>query len=288
MKFAYDFLTQCAVLLLHCYSLVIYARVLSDDVSSPRILPTPTNLTVAAGDVAKIECKIQNLGGRTVVWRRASEPNPLSIGTMPYTEKHRIRVQHRGQLWTIYIGNVQPADSGVYECQISSKENLRKLFMLRVNDVADTSGTMKPTIHVRGTEVVEVGQPIRLECNTSRIVDSPQALDWFRNGDKIRPNFSRKVTIKSGELRGTGLFTSRLEIEHSQKSDTGMYLCRNAEEDVARIYVDVLNTYSSNVKRGGSLSSEGSGSSKGSGSSPMCSVCQLWALVTVCLSLLLL
>lgn len=68
-----------------------------------------------------------------VAWRRASEPNPLSIGTTPFTEKHRVRVQHRGQLWTIYIGNVQPADSGVYECQISSKENLRKLFMLRVN-----------------------------------------------------------------------------------------------------------------------------------------------------------
>ncbi|XP_064609164.1 MAM domain-containing glycosylphosphatidylinositol anchor protein 1-like [Liolophura sinensis] len=226
-------------------------RIRDNSLPTPRFLPSPVNVTFTKGEEAILQCSIENLGARVVVWRKASEPNPLTIGLVPYIENPRLSVTHDKSRshWKLHIKNVKPRHAGVYECQISSKSNLIKLIMLRVND---SPSQIKPSIQISGTEVVDVGQPIKLQCNVTGGSKSLQALDWFKDGDKMTPNFANKISISKFEVTGTNTFTSYLEIEHSKIEDSGTYLCRNTDVEVARMYVSVLNTQSINKKRGGS------------------------------------
>jgi hypothetical protein len=71
-----------------------------------------------------------------VVWRRTSQPHPISVGLDIYVPDDRYHVQHipyRGS-WNLMIKNVNLNDAGVYECQISAKERAgsRRLVLLNV------------------------------------------------------------------------------------------------------------------------------------------------------------
>ena len=70
-----------------------------------------------------------------VVWRRTSEPNPLTIGDFVYSPDDRItvrRVEDKNE-WNLIIKDVQIADAGIYECAVSSREKYKRLVLLRVN-----------------------------------------------------------------------------------------------------------------------------------------------------------
>ncbi|KAL8580650.1 hypothetical protein ACOMHN_043466 [Nucella lapillus] len=73
----------------------------------------------------------------TIIWRRASDPNPLTIGELVYVEDDRYSVQRvpQRQEWNLMIQDARRTDGGVYECQISSRLKLIHHLMLRVNSV---------------------------------------------------------------------------------------------------------------------------------------------------------
>ena len=70
-----------------------------------------------------------------VIWRKASQPTPLTIGELTYVPDDRFKLHHipdKGE-WNLFIKNIQPHDAGMYECQISSKEKyIRKLIQVNV------------------------------------------------------------------------------------------------------------------------------------------------------------
>lgn len=53
----------------------------------------------------------------------ASDPTPISVGYMSFSEDPRYSVEHDqgGVKWNLIIRDVQLKDSGVYECQVSSR-----------------------------------------------------------------------------------------------------------------------------------------------------------------------
>lgn len=60
-----------------------------------------------------------------MVWRKASQENPLTIGEKTFTPEKEISVAHEQistseSKWNLLIKNVQPHHAGVYECAISS------------------------------------------------------------------------------------------------------------------------------------------------------------------------
>ena len=70
-----------------------------------------------------------------VVWRRASDPNPITIGPMTYVGDKRFRLEHAKNSveWNLRIANTSLLDSGVYECQVSSRtRSIRQLVLLNV------------------------------------------------------------------------------------------------------------------------------------------------------------
>ncbi|KAH3838286.1 hypothetical protein DPMN_111694 [Dreissena polymorpha] len=61
--------------------------------SIPRFLPVPTNITVHEGETAHLRCRIHNLSPKFVVWRKADEESPLTLGKMTFTPDKDIEVQ---------------------------------------------------------------------------------------------------------------------------------------------------------------------------------------------------
>ena len=70
-----------------------------------------------------------------VIWRKASQPNPITVGELTYVADERFKLHHipdKGE-WNLFIKNIQHSDAGMYECQISSKEKyIRKLIQVNV------------------------------------------------------------------------------------------------------------------------------------------------------------
>ena len=61
-----------------------------------------------------------------VVWRKASDEHPLTIGPTTFTPAGDISVAYNKlsdtvSQWNLMIKNVRPRHAGVYECQISSR-----------------------------------------------------------------------------------------------------------------------------------------------------------------------
>ncbi|XP_071103721.1 zwei Ig domain protein zig-8-like isoform X2 [Haliotis cracherodii] len=255
------------ILTLHVFltSFVTAYGLYDDGTSIPYFNPRPNNLTYYRGDTAILQCSIQHLGTKTVIWRRASDPNPVTIGEQVYVGNPRYSLQQlkeKGE-WNLVIKNVVPEDSGVYECQVSSRKKIIWHILLRVNastnpqrvnseyfkNGRDKPQSTVPAIFVSGTTFVEKGDPIHIVCNATGSVNPPQDLDWFKDGIKITPDAHQKITIEKFQSLPTKTIVSVLQLKHSNMNDAGTYVCRSSNLDITSIKVHVLNAGSLNVKR---------------------------------------
>ncbi|XP_055892375.1 myosin light chain kinase, smooth muscle-like isoform X3 [Biomphalaria glabrata] len=215
----------------------------------PTFLPTPSNITYNRGEEAVLQCAIENRGTRTIVWRRASDPNPLTIGMDTYIGDSRFKVIHKKHSleWNLHISDVTPEDSGVYECQVSAKRrHIRQNVMLTVQEAPEKS-TSKPEISIHGTLFVERGDTLRLTCNATGSEYPPDAIDWFKDGDKIKNN--DRVTLSSDVSLSDRTISSTLSIKRGNMTDAGTYICRTPGNLVTSAKVNILNTGTNNEKR---------------------------------------
>ncbi|XP_071091286.1 lachesin-like isoform X2 [Haliotis cracherodii] len=245
-------------LLFHLFFVVVvtaydqpYVQTQTWEVKSPVFAPTPDNYTYEAGKLARLKCEVQNLGKKRVGWRRASAPNPLTIGTMTFVEDDRISVEHppsTGQ-WNLMIKRVEIEDAGVYECQVASTaRHLRKHVLLVVKEPKIREN--EHNIQITGEEFVEQGKKIYLICNATGKEHSPDDLDWFKNGNKLTTEFARKIYIRKFVSLTTKTIVSILEIKNAKLSDAGMYVCRTSDLQITSRRINVLKTNKENVKRG--------------------------------------
>lgn len=230
-----------------------------DSAPVPRFHPSPTNVTFHRGETAILHCLIENLGTKTVMWRKASDPHPWTIGTYTYVKDSSVSVSHveNSNEWNLLIKQVQKRHGGVYVCQVSTRDRISRQVLLRVNDNPVKEDT-KPSIQVSGTSYIEKGDPIHLVCNTTGSEYPPQDLDWFKDGNKISTDTLKKIYINKYHIHDTKTLTSTLEITHSKMSDAGEYVCRSSNLEITSIKVHVLNAGTSNVKR---TSAQGTNSS---------------------------
>lgn len=216
---------------------------------TPEILATKKNYTVKRGNLAILHCTVQNLGTKTVVWRRSSEENPLTVGEYTYVSDARFSTQHKVRLdqWNLHIRNVSLEDAGTYECQVSTKDrSIRRQFNL---DVQDWS-VYNAAIQITGKRYVDKGEPILLSCNATDYY-APHDIDWFKDGDKLDSDRKRGIEISKSLYLARKTITSVLKIKQAKMTDAGDYLCRTSERYITTIHVQVLNANTSrNVKRG--------------------------------------
>ncbi|XP_052217692.1 peroxidasin homolog [Dreissena polymorpha] len=212
----------------------------------PKFVPTPINVTVHRGDLAELHCHIKNLGPKMVVWRKASEENPLTLGEVVFTPASEISIHHEqisqsDSRWNLLIKNVQPEHAGVYECQISATGIYTHYVAL---NVLNYPAKRKPQVTIYGTEYVNEYSNIQLTCNASGVDRAPDDIDWFFDGTKLTTShphwYGRLEITKHRPLPGLS-YISEITIQHSTLGDSGNYVCRSSDIEVDSLTVHVLN-----------------------------------------------
>ncbi|XP_052101872.1 immunoglobulin superfamily DCC subclass member 3-like isoform X1 [Mytilus californianus] len=224
----------------------------------PSFKETRTNITVYVGKTAVLPCSIVNLGTKKVIWKRVDQKHALTIGEFVFTTDERHSVDHtdKGYKWNLVIKDVTKAHAGLYDCQISTKEDLVRRIRLYVTDPPPVEETkekktiFRPAIHISGPNFTEKGEPIRITCNATSDSLTPEHMDWFHNGLKLQQNIDAGILITEYRHSETKTLYSVLEIAKSTMKDTGVYICRSSKKDVDSHHVVVLNADSSHDKRG--------------------------------------
>ncbi|XP_055677705.1 protein sidekick-like isoform X2 [Lutzomyia longipalpis] len=195
---------------------------------------TLSNVTALVGKSAYLNCRVRNLGNKTVSWIRQRDIHILTVGSYVYTTDQRFQtVYHReSDDWTLQIKWVQKRDAGVYECQISTQPILSYFVYLSV--VVPTATILgAPDIHV------EKGSTINLTCSIKYSADPPAYIFWFHHDEVINYDSSRggvSVITEKGDVT-----TSHLLIQNADLADSGKYSCSPSNADVASVRVHVLN-----------------------------------------------
>lgn len=226
-----------------------FAASLFPSTPAPDFFPAPFNVSFHVGDAAVLSCSVQNLGTKTVVWRRLDHSFPLTSGAMTVIDDPRIQVAHvdyKGQ-WDLLIKDVKAEDEGVYECQVSSKDRtIRRIITLNVIEPQ----ILIPEINITEPQYVERGETIILQCNATGETYPPDEMDWFRNGQKITSKTNDGIHISKQYSISKKTFSSVLKIDRATMEDDGTYVCRSSNMQITSTKVNVLNAETSHMKRG--------------------------------------
>ncbi|XP_060574037.1 leucine-rich repeats and immunoglobulin-like domains protein 1 isoform X2 [Ruditapes philippinarum] len=234
------FRIKCYLIL--CCFLQNICLVLSSEGPLPSFTNTPTNVVTHKGSVAILRCGVDNLGTKTVTWRKLPYNIPITVGKDQFLKIDRFKlfqVPYQGE-WNLHIKNAQPFDSGTYECHVSLKgEKISRNITLTVLETA--TAPLIPSINMSGTQIVEKGNPIKLLCNATSGNDKLQSIDWFKDGNKLQTSYTNEIFISQKVSISEHSITSTLDIDKARMTDMGRYVCRASRNLATRMKVDVLN-----------------------------------------------
>ena len=106
--------------------------------------------------------------------------------------------------------------------------------------VLQLSNCFPSGIYIHGRDEVKIGDAIHLTCNVSGVTDLPQDVDWFKDGDLIRPR-SREIIITKQSSIAQKSLVSTLRIRKSEIVNSGTYVCRTTDLLVSSKRVQVIN-----------------------------------------------
>ncbi|RUS82366.1 hypothetical protein EGW08_009881 [Elysia chlorotica] len=243
----------------------------------PVFLKTNSNITVREGGRAELPCTVQHLGTKQVVWRHVDADKYLTIAQQPWSPDVDVEVhhvQHNEELsdWTLVLPKVKKVDAGLYQCQLTSSAGFHTFVRLNVVGPPIT----EPDVVLKGTQFVERGGKIELQCNATGGKQLADAIDWFKDGNIITGERLKEYKILSTHMLEHGALVSNLQIDRARIQNGGTYVCRSSHNVLRDIVVQVLVADSSNKKRG-TISSANSSNSSRSGAmetssspSPLC------------------
>ncbi|XP_046350566.1 uncharacterized protein LOC124131372 isoform X1 [Haliotis rufescens] len=226
-------------------------------VREPQFTTMSGSINHKKGDLAILYCSVQNLGERTVVWRKLPMAGPLTVGTKTWVKDKRIHVEHmpNSDQWNLIIEKAKVNDSATYECQVSFRsKKLRQLITLTVKDDSHKDA---PTLSISGIQIsgesyLKKGQTLKLTCNASLIDESMDGLCWYKDKDILTTQGDKRIQVLSSVMlsrTSNGHMSSVLEITDTTASDSGNYVCKSPENSqMAGVRVEISNG-SHNIKR---------------------------------------
>lgn len=192
------------------------------------------NITALLGKTAYLNCKVKNLGNKTVSWVRHRDIHLLTVGRYTYTSDQRFRAIHHqsSEDWSLQVKYPQHRDSGIYECQISTTPHMSHFIHLNV---------VEPTTDIIGGPdlYIDRGSTINLTCVVLYSPEPPAYIFWNHNDAIISydsPRGGVSVITEKGETT-----TSFLLIQRAKPSDSGRYQCNPSNAQAKSINVHVLN-----------------------------------------------
>ncbi|XP_014204840.1 zwei Ig domain protein zig-8-like [Copidosoma floridanum] len=205
------------------------------------------NVTALVGTTAQLNCRVHNLGDRTVSWVRHRDIHLLTVGTETYTSDQRFVASHypRTEDWTLQVKSPQQRDSGTYECQVSTTPPIGHSMHLSV---------VEPVTKILGDAemFIDRGSTMNLTCVVLFSPEPPRAIVWTHDKQEINydsPRGGVSVITEKGEQT-----TSYLLIQRAQPADSGKYTCHPSNANTKTVTVHVLNgEHTSAMQHGGQL-----------------------------------
>ncbi|KAK7873645.1 hypothetical protein R5R35_009332 [Gryllus longicercus] len=206
------------------------------------------NVTALVGKTAYLNCRIRNLGNRTVSWVRHRDIHLLTVGRYTYTSDQRFQSIHSPQTedWMLQIRYPQHRDSGLYECQVSTTPPIGHAMYLSV--------VVEPVTLIIGEPDMYIykGSTINLTCVVKHSPEPPPAIYWTHNSEEINydsPRGGVSVITEKGDVT-----TSYLLIQRANTPDSGKYSCNPSNANVKSVVVHVLNgEHPAAMQHGGQL-----------------------------------
>ncbi|XP_073978268.1 zwei Ig domain protein zig-8-like isoform X2 [Rhodnius prolixus] len=194
----------------------------------------PSNITGLVGKTAYLNCRVKNLGNKTVSWVRHRDIHLLTVGRYTYTSDQRFEAIHSPHTedWTLRIRYPQRKDSGIYECQISTTPPVgHPVYLTVVEPVTEILG---------GPDMfIQRGSTINLTCLVRFAPEPPPAVLWSHNSQVI--NFDSPRGGVSLVTEKGAITTSRLLLQKAVPPDSGVYTCDPSNANTATIRVHILN-----------------------------------------------
>ncbi|XP_066948027.1 lachesin-like [Macrobrachium rosenbergii] len=191
------------------------------------------NVTALLGKMAVLNCRVKNIGNKTVSWIRHRDIHLLTVGRFTYTSDQRFSASHApgSEDWLLKIHYLQERDAGNYECQISTTPPISHLVHLDV---------VEPVTEIAGGPDVYIntGSRLSLSCSVKYSPDPPAFIFWFHDGNLISYDKSRNgvsVTTEKGPVS-----TSRLVVKLAESEHSGVYTCSPANSKAKSVNVHIL------------------------------------------------
>ncbi|XP_017059353.1 uncharacterized protein LOC108100115 [Drosophila ficusphila] len=209
----------------------------------------PRNITTRTGHTAAINCRVENLGDKSVSWIRKRDLHILTAGILTYTSDERFKVVRTADSkdWTLHVKYAQPRDSGIYECQVNTEPKISMAFRL---NVIVTPPDAKAIIAGPSDLYVKVGSSVTLTCLVKQPTSTAQDIGpiyWYR-GPYILTPFVAHPNDAAIDLQRISMestlaekLQSRLRIANAQLLDTGNYTCMPTTAEAASVVVNVIN-----------------------------------------------
>ncbi|KAM7357102.1 zwei Ig domain protein zig-8-like [Cochliomyia hominivorax] len=191
------------------------------------------NVTSLVGRTAHLNCRIKNLGNKTVSWIRHRDLHLLTVGETTYTSDQRFTSIYNklSEDWSLQIKYPQLKDSGTYECQVSTTPPVGYTMVFSV---------VEPITTIPGGPelYIDVGSTVNLTCVVKHLPDPPTSVHWTHNNEEINydsPRGGVSVITEKGDIT-----TSYLLIQRATIADSGMYTCLPSNANPKSVTVHIL------------------------------------------------
>ncbi|XP_015044394.2 protein CEPU-1 [Drosophila pseudoobscura] len=191
------------------------------------------NVTSLVGKTGHLNCRIKNLGNKTVSWIRHRDLHLLTVSESTYTSDQRFTSIYNKQTgdWSLQIMFAQIRDSGIYECQVSTTPPVGYTMIFSVVEPI-TSIPGGPELYI------DLGSTVNLTCVVKHLPDPPLTVHWTHNNQDINydsPRGGVSVITEKGDIT-----TSYLLIQRAKLSDSGKYSCLPSNANPKSVNVHIL------------------------------------------------
>ncbi|XP_064028426.1 basement membrane-specific heparan sulfate proteoglycan core protein isoform X3 [Pogoniulus pusillus] len=160
----------------------------------PQVQVSPERTEVQEGSTVRLYCRVSGSPTATITWEKQG-------GTLPPQSR-----AEQGDIATLVIPAVTPADGGIYLCVGTSAAGMARAAI----EVAVVPGMAAPVRIESSSPSVTEGQTLDLDC----VVAGPGSavVTWYKRGGSLPA--------------GHQVSGSRLRVPHVAAADAGEYVCR--------------------------------------------------------------
>ncbi|CAL4096184.1 unnamed protein product [Meganyctiphanes norvegica] len=192
-----------------------------------------TNVTALLGKTAILNCRVKNIGNKTVSWVRHRDIHLLTVGRFSYTSDQRFSSVHSegSEDWLLKIHYLQERDAGMYECQISNTPPISHKVHLSVVE-PETTVIGGPDVYIN------TGSRLALTCSVKYSPEPPAFIFWYHD-DKLVSYDRTKGGVTVSTEKGL-VTTSRLLVQYAETRHSGVYTCSPSNSKPKSVNVHVL------------------------------------------------